>query len=228
MTPIPVFLPTRRWRSRSLTRTVPHIYRVTIANDGTPTIEKKELKEADTAYVEAYKVVTKAATLTEPAAYQYHLMNTSSIERKVILRKVAENTYASLKDAKFRIFRADLTEVTEDRLAAGYYQSESSGIYFIGKLPLGKYYLVETGAPTVTGDTNPYTGNIGKVFVLSVTSDGAMQKELGKTVTGDPSSNGTLLTQTAGGTESVKIFAAEGPKDLITVFKEWILSLTEF
>jgi hypothetical protein len=88
----------------------------------------------------------------------------------------------------------------------------------LDKLPIGKYYLVETTEPT------GHTGNLGKVFVLSVTDDGTMQKELGKTVEGDPGSGGTLLTEKTGSTESVKKFVAEGTKDLVTVFKEWIVA----
>ena len=61
-------------------------------------------------------------------------MNTSANERKVILRKVAENSYESLRGARFRIFRADLTEYTDgqptesDGTSKGYCDSLDSGI----------------------------------------------------------------------------------------------------
>ena len=49
-----------------------------------------------------------------------------------------------------------------------YYVSGDSGVYFSGKLPFGTYYLVETVAPT---SPTGYSGNIGKVFKLTVDED---------------------------------------------------------
>ncbi len=160
------------------------IYKVTIASDGTPTIRRKLLSEDEDKYVEVYKVQTeaaKAATATEPAEpakYQYHIMNTPTIQRKVILKKVAASTYTPLPGAKFRIFRADMSEIIDTDY--GYnatdkcFTSLASGVYFIGDLPEGRYYLLETGVPSGAAGTNA-----GKVFILIVDTNGVTQRSLG-------------------------------------------------
>ena len=110
---------------------------------------------------------------------QYQIMNTVSAQRKVALRKAEVSkgddssitSVTSLSGARFRIFRADLTEVTEGQPVdgagkpLGYYESKASGVYFMGRLPYGTYYLVETKAPF------GYSGNAGKVFRLTVGKD---------------------------------------------------------
>ncbi len=102
-------------------------------------------------------------------------MNTFFTERKVVLRKVS-NTDEALGGAQFRIFTADPTEVIDE--TAGYdrtshcYTSALSGVYFVGTLPYGLYYLVETGAPTQEdGDSADYSNNTGMVFRLELTDN---------------------------------------------------------
>ncbi|MBQ9064513.1 MAG: hypothetical protein IJ123_03605 [Blautia sp.] len=190
------------------------IYKVTIATDGTPEIKMKLLSDPDDKYVEAYKVQTEpavGATGTAPAVpakYQYHIMNISEKQRKVILRKTAMDTYTSLPGARFRIFRSDMSEITEGQPAAGagagaagagagaagkgYYESGDSGVYFIGQLPEGRYYLLETAVPSGAAGSNA-----GKVFILTIDAGGASQKE-----TGDAPDE--LLSEQFTGTESVK------------------------
>ena len=112
------------------------------------------------------------------------IMNISALNRKVILRKVDDKDYSSLSGAHFRIFRADMSEVTEgqptyasgDTLptgksvgdSKGYYDSGASGAYFIGKLPFGTYYMEETEA--ASGYTKPT-----HYFVFKVDENGVTQ-----------------------------------------------------
>ena len=122
---------------------------------------------------------TSGKAVAETDIAKYGIMNFSAVEHKVILRKVAESTNASLEGAKFRIFRADFTEiinadyVTSDKC----YVSTASGVYFIDKLPDGIYYAVETGAPTKENgsDTSAYSENADKVFELEVKDGMATQ-----------------------------------------------------
>ena len=113
--------------------------------------------------------------VAEPDIAAFGIMNVSTAERKVILRKTVEDKYTPLDGAKFRIFRADLSEITDTDFgydsAKKCFISLASGVYFIGKLPEGKYYLVETAAPSGAA-----ANNAGKVFTLEV-KDG-MVKEL--------------------------------------------------
>lgn len=118
------------------------------------------------------------------------IMNQSDKERKVILKKVAKDTYTPLEGAQFRIFRADLSEVTDGQPtykaddkniptgkkvgdSKGYYESLASGVYFIDQLPEGRYYLVETKIP----DSGAAASNLWKVFILEVNDD--KQTEIG-------------------------------------------------
>ncbi|MCR5294256.1 MAG: hypothetical protein K6E30_03645 [Lachnospiraceae bacterium] len=118
---------------------------------------------------------------------QNHLYWTSGKDQAVILRKVNEQ-HSSLKGARFRIFKADLEEITEgqptyqegDTLPEGksvgdqkgYYESAETGVYFVGKLPEGRYYAVETAAPA------GYEANSGKVFEITVAANGTVTQNV--------------------------------------------------
>ena len=104
------------------------------------------------------------------------ILNISLASRRVILRK-SDDGYHPLKGAQFRIFRMDLTEVGDG------YTALSTGIWFTGALPYGRYYLVETRAPT---SPDGYSGSIGSVFKLEVSdsitiaSTGNMVSDVGR------------------------------------------------
>ena len=89
------------------------------------------------------EAVQNTVKINDESIRIYKILNESSIKRKVILKKVKEEgeNQKPLEGATFRIFRADLSEITDGR---GVYTSGKTGVYYIGKLPVGKYYLVET------------------------------------------------------------------------------------
>lgn len=83
----------------------------------------------------------------------------------------------SLKGARFRIFRANLTEWINgdyDSTNLGY-TSIDTGVFFVDSLPYGKYYVVETVAPS------GYSGNTDKVCTVVVTADGVQPEALNPT-----------------------------------------------
>ena len=91
----------------------------------------------------------------------YGLMNFSTALKKVILRKVSD-TYTPLPGAVFKMYNADMTERTDEQIII----SPDSGVFYIGTLPLGTYYLQETTAPA------GYEGNTNKFFRLDVNAEG--------------------------------------------------------
>ena len=140
------------------------VYEVSISDKGV--LSMREKRAGETVYTEAYRAMTKAAEGNNLAEYQYRVMNISMAERKVILRKVADKTYTSLQNARFRIFRYDGTPVTSTDIngtRTTVFVSAANGVYFIDKLPYGVYYLYEETAPTGYTD--------GKWFTLTVSDD---------------------------------------------------------
>ena len=105
----------------------------------------------------------------------FNIMNISELNRQVILRKVADTTYESLKDAEFDLLWADMTPYTEG-LPAGklHYVSRPSGVFFIGNLPYGTYYLHEV---TVPGGYQSLDETDDNWFVLTVNENGVGYKQ---------------------------------------------------
>jgi len=148
------------------------VYQVTVDSTGELQIHRKSSDAATSYDVEVYKKVTRTITdgQTTQDVLQYIIQNESLMKRRVVLRKVVQNSYESLAGARFRIFRADLTEVTDgqpvyasgDSLptgknigdSKGYYESVDSGVYFVNQLPHGFYYLVEIAAPAGAASSN--------------------------------------------------------------------------
>jgi len=115
---------------------------------------------------------TTGKAVTTPDIAKYGIMNTSTAERKVILRKVS-NTYASLEGAVFEILRYDHTLVSSTDISGATttsFTSGASGVYFIDMLPFGTYYLHEKTIPS--GYQEVTAGNDGNWFILTVNENG--------------------------------------------------------
>ena len=107
--------------------------------------------------------------LNDPGFYydvvRYGLMNTSNVERKIILRKVdASDDRLPLSGAQFTLFRYDMTRevpVTES-------STDGTGAFYLGKLPLGTYYLWETKTPDDSYKTGQFFKleiGLGQIYV---------------------------------------------------------------
>jgi len=106
-------------------------------------------------------LIDGAAAVTTPDIATYGIMNISTSQRKAILEKI-DQTYTPLESAVFDILRYDRTVV--DAMLSSY----ASGVFWIGQLPYGTYYLHETTVPT--GFSSLSTGD--NWFVLTVDGDG--------------------------------------------------------
>ena len=115
---------------------------------------------------------TTSRAVTTPDIAKYGIMNTSTAERKAILRKVS-NTFTPLDGAVFEILRYDHTLVSSTDINGATttsFTSGNSGVYFIDKLPFGTYYLHETTIPS--GYQKVTAGDDGNWFILTVNENG--------------------------------------------------------
>lgn len=99
-------------------------------------------------------------------------------QRKVILKKVMSGTHQPLSGAAFEIWKAGAGEAmtwTATNLGI----SGSDGVFFVGNLSDGTYYLHETQAPAGTLTTSG-----GWWYTLTVNSNGAVVKD--RRTTKDP------------------------------------------
>ena len=101
----------------------------------------------------------------------YGIMNESAASREVILRKEGGDG-KPLEGAEFEILRADRTKVTVGGVTK--FASGESGVFFIGELSYGEYYLHET---------NDGTASVDYYFVLTVDENGF---RVGNRQTGSP------------------------------------------
>ena len=91
--------------------------------------------------------------------------------RKVILRKAVKDTYVPLENAVFTIYKVKgSTVMVLKGVELKDLQSMASGVYFIGELPYGTYYIKETTVPD--GYTVHDTANQCNWFKLQVGLDG--------------------------------------------------------
>ena len=83
----------------------------------------------------------------------YNIVNVSTLSRKVVLKKIDDTDYKPLKDAKFTVYHADRQTKVEVKRSDGTAEtlkdliSGNAGVFWIGKLPYGTYYMAETENP---------------------------------------------------------------------------------
>ena len=134
------------------------IYQVTISSTGDLTMKKKGTSVSyDT---EVFKEKRREVTVNGVTndLIQYVVINIPTIERMVILDKI-NNSNLALPDAEFELLRYDRSVVASG-LSSG-----TAGAFFIGKLPLGTYYIHETNVPDGYDSTKTW-------WTLKVNPDG--------------------------------------------------------
>ena len=93
--------------------------------------------------------------------------------RKVILRKVVKDTYVPLENAVFTIYKvkdSSIMEVNGDKLEN--LTSTKSGVFYIGELPYGTYWIKETSVPTgYNVNSTDNNGHSVNWFELKVEAD---------------------------------------------------------
>ncbi len=111
---------------------------------------------------------------------------------KVIIRKVDGNTYQSLSDATFTLMSSSQVTIAEN-LTSG-----SSGVFYIGELYNGTYYLVESVSPSGYAPDGYYSG-VRVYYVVTVNDEGVTVSE---PYTGDVSNWGGGYNPGGGGGSS--------------------------
>lgn len=115
-------------------------------------------------------LVESGKAVTTPDIASYGIMNVAGTH-KVILRKT-DTSFNSLEDAEFEIFRYDMTRMNwgSDNLGA----SGPNGVFFIGDLPEGYYYLHETAYPSgmKTNPSDTESNIAGWWYTIKVNEDG--------------------------------------------------------
>ena len=97
--------------------------------------------------------------------------SSASVSRKVILRKVTDS-YDSLKDAVFTIYRGDMVNpYVVDGKPLENLTSTGSGVFWIGMLPYGTYYMYEKTVPNGV-EKNKNDANGGWWYELTVNETG--------------------------------------------------------
>lgn len=103
-----------------------------------------------------------------PDVNTFGVLNIYILKGKTILKKVSE-AGAPLEGAVFEIYRADLTKM--DWTTANLDASDKNGIFFVGELPFGTYYLKEITAPT------GYAAPANKYYKVVVQTTGEITAE---------------------------------------------------
>lgn len=169
------------------------MYRVVLDGKGWYTISVAENEGSGTQWTEAprtrfsndgnsrYTVSTTPGTADSMDVYS--ILNVSPYARKVILRKVKDGSYQALQDAQFTLYHIDMQTVVSVRHSEGGterletlqdLEAQSSGVFWIGQLPYGVYYLKET--------RNAEGENTQLWFVLTVNENGVGYRETDGTI----------------------------------------------
>ena len=147
------------------------VYQVEVSSTGGLTMRKKDASgEYKEIFKEKRREVTENGVQTD--LVQYVVMNIPEAERKVILRKVADGNYTAISGKEFKIYSFDGTEK-----ASG--TSLSSGVFWIGKLPFGTYYLHETSPDkwfTLTVGKDKVDGSRDGVIITALSQAPAWYK----------------------------------------------------
>ena len=118
---------------------------------------------------------TTNKAVTTPDIAKYGIVNYQNIERMVILDKINKSTRATIPGAAFDVLSVDrsvkMTGLTSGTDISG---TQTGGAFYVGMLPLGKYYLHET--TKLTGYTESSgTGADGTWWwTLEINKDGTI------------------------------------------------------
>lgn len=100
------------------------------------------LTVVDETHYSIQRMSNESTVDTVPDIAAYGIVNTPTGERKAILKKIENSNNAPLSGAKFDILAFDRTVV-----ATGC-ESASDGVFWVGTLPYGLYYVHETKVPS--------------------------------------------------------------------------------
>lgn len=126
-------------------------------------IEEASSQEGQETAAGEETVGSAAKAVTDPDIAAFGIMNTSAVKRRVILKKINES-YAALEGAKFDILSADFAPVITGC------RSGTGGIFWVGELALGTYYIHETEVPAGYDSGKTW-------FILTVDQDGTRLSE---------------------------------------------------
>ena len=111
--------------------------------------------------------------VTTPDIARKGIVNVSTILRPVILSKI-NPLLQPLMGGKFTLRSIDGVEIKNDNWSSEDWNSDESGVFFAGMLPLGTYLLEETQAPTNPRNAGETFSVPRHYYVFQVTENGIM------------------------------------------------------
>lgn len=118
-------------------------------------------------------IVNHTHYVTTPDIARMGIVNVCTILRPVILSKI-NPLLQPLTGGKFTLRRIDGVEVKNDNWSSEDWNSDESGVFFAGMLPLGTYLLEETQAPTNPRNAGETFSVPKHYYVFQVTENGIM------------------------------------------------------